>query len=181
MTKYNPNDIESANFILYKNKKIKERECVREKERDVIVGTRFGLNPKTGVDPGPQSPYNKFVEYRIKSWSESRTKILGYNVKKKELYISISTKSILGYGPMLFFRIFFQSPLLSPSFILYTMDSLPFSPSTCGLGVSCPFSPSLLPFLESSILSWKVTRLLFRYHLHINAARRLVGRHLMRR
>ena len=67
MTKYNPNDIESANFILNKNKKIKERECVREKERDVIVGTRFGLNPKTGLDPGPQSPYNKFVECRIKS------------------------------------------------------------------------------------------------------------------
>ena len=37
MTKYNPNDIESANFILYRNEKIKERECVREKERDVIL------------------------------------------------------------------------------------------------------------------------------------------------
>ena len=31
------------------------------------VRTRFGLNPKTGMDPGPQSPYNKFVKYRIKS------------------------------------------------------------------------------------------------------------------
>ena len=37
MTKYNPNDIESSNFILYRNEKIKERECVREKERDVIL------------------------------------------------------------------------------------------------------------------------------------------------
>ena len=106
---------------------------------------------------------------------------MGYNVKKKELYISISTKSILGYGPMLFFRIFFQSHFLFPSFILYTMGSLPFFPSTCGLGVSCPFYPFLLPFLESSILSWKAVRSLFRYHLHINAARKLVGRHLMRR
>ena len=133
------------------------------------------------MDLGPQSPCNKFVECRVKSWSGSRTKILGYNVKKKELSIRINTKSILGHGPMPFFRIFFQSPLLSPSFILYIMVFLPFSPSTCGLGVSCPFSPFLLPFLESSILNWKAARSLFRYHLHINAARRLVGGHLMRR
>ena len=33
----------------------------------VNVRTRFGLNPKTGMDPGPQSPYNKFVECRVKS------------------------------------------------------------------------------------------------------------------
>ena len=147
----------------------------------MFVRTRFGLNPKIGMDPGPQSPCNKFVECRVKSQSGSRTKILGYNVKEKELWICISTKSILGHAPMLFFGIFFQSHFLSPSFILYTMNSLPFSPSTCGLGISCPFSPFLLPFLESSILSWKAARSLFRYHLHINAARRLVGRHLMRR
>ena len=145
------------------------------------VRTRFGLNPKTGMDPGPQSPCNKFVECRVKSQSGSRTKILGYNVKKKELYIHISTKSIIGHAPMLSFQNIFQSPFLSPSFILYIMASLPFSPSTCGPGVQSPFSPSLLPFLESSILSWKVVSSLFRYHLHINAARRLVGQHLMRR
>ena len=75
----------------------------------------------------------------------------------------------------------FQSPFLFPSFVLYTMAFLPFSSSTCGLGVESSFSPSLLPFLESSILSWKAARSLFRYHLHINAARRLAGRHLMRR
>ena len=61
------------------------------------------------------------------------------------------------------------------------MASLHFSSSTCGLGVESPFSSSFLPFLESSILSWKAARLLFRHHLHINAARRLAGRHLMRR
>ena len=61
------------------------------------------------------------------------------------------------------------------------MASLPFSLSTCGLGVESPFSSSFLLFLESSILSWKAARLLFRHHLHINAARRLAGRHLMRR
>ena len=43
------------------------------------------------------------------------------------------------------------------------------------------FLSSFLPFLESSILSWKAARLLFRHHLHINAARRLAGWHLMRR
>ena len=39
----------------------------------------------------------------------------------------------------------------------------------------------LLPFLESSILSCKDARSLFRHHLHINAARGLAGQHLMRR
>ena len=88
-----------------------------------IVRTRFGLNPKTGMDPSPQSPCNKFVECRVKSQSRSRTKILGYNIKEKELYICISTKSILGHAPMLFFRIFF-SPLsfLPPSsYILWLL------------------------------------------------------------
>ena len=32
----------------------------------LAVRTRFGLNPKTGMDPGPQSPCNKFVECRVK-------------------------------------------------------------------------------------------------------------------
>ena len=72
-------------------------------------------------------------------------------------------------------------PFLSPSFVLYTIALLPFSPSTCGLGVQSSLSPSLSPFLESSILSWKAACSLFKYHLHINAARRLAGRHLMRR
>ena len=91
------------------------------------VRTRFGLNPKTGMDPSPQSPCNKFVECRVKSQSGSRTKILGYNVKEKELYIRISTKSILGHAPMLFFRIFF-SPLsfLPPSsYILWILYLFP--------------------------------------------------------
>ena len=61
------------------------------------------------------------------------------------------------------------------------MASLHFSSLTCGLDVESPFSSSFLPFLEFFILSWKATRLLFRHHLHINAARKLAGRHLMRR
>ena len=69
-----------------------------------IVRTRFGLNPKTGMDPGPQNPNDKFVECGIKGQSRSRTKILGYSVRRKELYIHISTKSILGHAPMLSFQ-----------------------------------------------------------------------------
>ena len=91
------------------------------------VRTRFGLNPKTGMDPSPQSPCNKFVECRVKSQSRSRTKILGYNIKEKELYIRINTKSILRHAPMLFFKIFF-SPLsfLPPSsYILWILYLFP--------------------------------------------------------
>ena len=82
---------------------------------------------------------------------------------------------------MILEKLFFSSPFLFPFFVLYTMSSFLFSLSTCRLDVESPFSSSFLPFLESSILSWKAARLLFRHHLHINAARRLVGRHLMRR
>ena len=80
------------------------------------------------------------------------------------------------------FVLFSLSPPNSfPFFVLYTMAFLPFSPSTCGSGVGSPFFPLLLPFLESSILSCKAARSLFRHHLHINAARGLAGQHLMRR
>ena len=85
------------------------------------VRTRFGLNPQTGMDPGPQDPSNKFVECGIKSQSGSRTKILGYSVRRKELYIHISTKSILGHAPMLSFQNTFSSLSFSPpsSYILW--------------------------------------------------------------
>ena len=46
------------------------------------------------------------------------------------------------------------------------------------LGVFSPCSPS--PLLEPFTLSCKAACLLFRHHLHINAARELVGQHLMR-
>ena len=55
-----------------------------------------------------------------------------------------------------------------------------FPPSTCGSGVGSPFSLFSLPLLEPSILSYKAACSLFRYHLHINVARELVGQHLMR-
>ena len=46
------------------------------------------------------------------------------------------------------------------------------------LGVLFLCSP--LPLLEPSTLSCKAACLLFRHHLHINAARELAGQHLMR-
>ena len=80
-----------------------------------------------------------------------------------------------------FSYLLFFSPYSFPFFVLYTMTFWPFSPSTCGSGVGSPFFPLLLYFLESSILSCKAARSLFRHHLHINAARGLAGQHLMRR
>ena len=133
------------------------------------------------MDPGPLSPNNKFIECRKESQSESWVKILDFSVKRLELQASFMQRVSSDMYQCYDFRIIFQSLFLSPSFVLYTMAFLPFFSYTCGLGVESPFSPSLLPFLESSILSWKAARLLFRYHLHINVARRLAGRHLMRR
>ena len=80
-----------------------------------------------------------------------------------------------------FFLFLFLNPSLSffSLFVLYTMAFLQFSPSTCGSGVESPFYPLLLSFLEFSILSCKVACSLFKHHLHINAARRLAGQHLM--
>ena len=68
---------------------------------------------------------------------------------------------------------------LSSYYILWLF--LPFPPSTCGSGGGSPFFLLLPSFLESSTLSCKAACSLFRYHLHINAARGLAGQHLMRR
>ena len=49
-------------------KKVRKKNIMkRVLDRIENVRTRFGLDPKTRVDPGPQSPNNKFVEYRVKS------------------------------------------------------------------------------------------------------------------
>ena len=50
MTKYNPNDIESANFILYRNEKNKrKRMCERERKR-CNIGCKF-LSSITAFPP----------------------------------------------------------------------------------------------------------------------------------
>ena len=50
------------------------------------------LEPKTGMDPGPRSSNNKFVEGGIKSQSESKAKMLDYSVRRKKLYLYICKK-----------------------------------------------------------------------------------------
>ena len=83
------------------------------------------------------------------------------------------------------FFFFFFSFLSPPLFFIFLRviyyGFTPFPPSTCGSSIGSPFFLFPLPLLESSILSWKAARLLFRHHFHINAARKLAGRHLMRR
>ena len=81
---------------------------------------------------------------------------------------------------LFFFVFFLLSPFFESLFVLYTMVFAPFSPSTCESGVRSFFCP-LSPLLEPSTLSCKAACLLFRHHLHINAARELAGQHLMRR
>ena len=128
---------------------------------------------------------------------------MAYSVKKKEFYAYIyrkyrrtcpstkteSTKFFLFavvffflsvlFLTVLFLVCFFPPPLFFLFFVLYTMAFLQFPPSTCGSGGGSPFFLLLLPFLESSILNCKAACSLFRHHLHINAARGLVGQHLM--
>ena len=127
-----------------------------------------------------------------------------YSVKREELYVhrckkyprtcpSVGTKSnefflftvVLLQPFVLFlflFLLFFFS--VSPSFFIFLRviyyGFTPFPPSTCGSGVGSHFFLFPLPLLEPSILSCKTACSLFRHHLHINAARELVGQHLMR-
>ena len=130
---------------------------------------------------------------------------MAYSVKKKELYAYIyrkypwtcpstmteSTKfflfAIVFLPPFCSFSLFFCFSLFFfplsffLPFVLYTMAFLPFPPSMRGSGGGSHFFVLLLTFLESSILSCKAACSLFRYHLHINAARGLARQHLMRR
>ena len=117
---------------------------------------------------------------------------MDYSVRRKELYAHIYTENILGHALIFWLRVL-NSFLLLLSFFFFLLHScppfsyyilwlfLPFPPSTCRSGVRSPFFLLLLPFLESFILSCKTACSLFRYHLHINAARGLTGQHLMRR
>ena len=140
--------------------------------------------------------------------SLNRIKILVYSINRKELHAhrckkypracpSTGTKSyefffftVVFLQPFTlffsffflffsFFSLFYVCPPFFSFFVLYTMVFTPFSPSTCGSGVGSPFSLHPLPLLEPSILSCKAACSLFRHHLHINAARELVGQHLM--
>ena len=104
-----------------------------------ICKDQLWLKPGTGMDPGPRSPNNKFIESGRKCQSESRIKILVYSVKRKELYAhrckkyprtcpSTETKSnefffftVVFLQPFaLFFSFFFfLLPFLSPSLFIF--------------------------------------------------------------
>ena len=99
--------------------------------------------------------------------------MLDYSDRRKKLYVYLYKKNVL--------RLVLVCSLLLLSSYYILLLFLPFSPSTCGFGIESHFSPSLLSFLESSVLSCKAARSLFKHHLHINAARGLAGQRLMRR
>ena len=141
----------------------------------IIVRTRFGLNPKEEWIQAYKAPNNKFVECGIKRQSGSRAKILDSRFRRKELYVHISTKSIL--RPALVSSP--QYTILPPYYILWLFYRF-LHPRVDQAFLVLFFSP-FLPFLEPSILSCKAAYSLFRYHLHINTARRLAGQQLMRR
>ena len=157
------------------------------------------------MDPVPKSPNNKFVKSVRKSQSESRTKILVYSVKRKELHAhtckkysrtcpSTMTKNTEFF---LFTVVFLQHFALSLSFFFFQSSFfLSFSLNPFSYYILCflhhflhprvgqvlgvLFLCSPLPLLEPSTLSCKAACSLFRHHLHINAARELAGQHLMR-
>ena len=160
------------------------------------------------MGPGPRSPNNKFIESGRKCQSKSRIKILVYSVKRKELHAhtckkysrtcpSTGTKSyefffftVVFLQPFaLFFSFFFFFSLFSLFSVCVPLFSLSlyyilwflhhFLNPRVGqvLGV---LSLLPLPLLEPFILSCKAACSLFRHHLHINAARELVGQQLMR-
>ena len=118
---------------------------------------------------------------------------------KGKSYTCTSTKSILGcalivwsmvYGSSFLSTVEFLQPPLFFLFLFLLFLFILFSViyhGFCAISIIhvwvrswellCPI-PHLL---EPSTLSCKATCLLFRYHLHINAARELAGQHLMRR
>ena len=76
------------------------------------------LEPKTGMDPSPRSPNNKFVEGGIKSQSESKAEMLDYSVRRKKLYVYICKKVFLDLFQC---YDFFVSLLPVSLFVLYTI------------------------------------------------------------
>ena len=86
------------------------------------------------------------------------------------------------FSSNLFFSTFslvlFQSLLFGDLFTLYTLNSVSSLPYTCKFGSGGAFCPiSHLPALSTT--SCKVAHSLFKYHLHINAARELAGQHIL--
>ena len=151
------------------------------------------------MDPGPKSPNNKFVESGRKSQSRSRVQILVDSIKWKELQMHTCKKhpwtcpnSMIDSQEFFRFTVAFLQPFALLSLLCFFSSSLSLNPFSCYIlwfftifsihvRVRCQeFSCFLSPLLEPSTLSCKAAYLLFRHHLHINAARELAGQHLMR-
>ena len=77
------------------------QRCHLFQYENIAVRTKFGLNPKDEWIQAYKAPNNKFVECGIKSQSGYRVKILDSSVRRKELYVHISTKSILEHALVL--------------------------------------------------------------------------------
>ena len=149
----------------------------------IIVRTSFDSNPK---QEWTQAQKARTINLQIvgEKASLSLGKRYWQIVLKGKSYTCTNTKSILSHALIVssivqnsfflllyFFNIslFFVFPLLFFPLNLFLCYILWFFP--------CPISPLLEPFT----LSCKAACLLFRHHLHINAARELAGQHLMRR
>ena len=159
------------------------------------VRTGFNLNPKIGMDSGPTSPNNKFVESGEKASLnlEKRFRLLVFKEKSYTCNnAEIHPRSCPGrvINSLKFFRftvVFLQPFFLSFAFFFLSLW-IPFrviyhgfrTIFTIHVWVRCwKFPCPILHLLEPSAISCKAACLLFRHHLHINAARELVGKHLM--
>ena len=61
----------------------------------IIVKTNFDLDPKTGLDSGPTSPNNKFVECKRKNQPGFRKEVTIVDGLEEQLYVK-DAKIVLG-------------------------------------------------------------------------------------
>ena len=130
---------------------------------------QFRLEPRTGMDPGPKSPNNKFIKSERKSQSEFKIKILIDSIKWKELHILTCKKhprtcpnNMIDSEKFFLFIVVFLQPFLSllscfflffflfPFGALYTTVFTQISPPTCesdAQSFSVPFRTSLILLL----------------------------------
>ena len=128
-------------------------------------------------------------------YSVKRKKLHAYTCKK---YSRTCPNTMTKSAEFFLFTVVFLQPFalsLSFLFLVFFLLSLPLNPFSyyilwflhqflhprVGQALGVLFLCFPLPLLEPSTLSCKTAYSLFRHHLHINAARELVGQHLMQR
>ena len=80
------------------------------------------LESKTGMDPGPHSPNNEFIECRKENQFDLGPKILDFSVKRLKTQASNVARSLFGQALEIWFLLFFSLfPFLclSSSYILW--------------------------------------------------------------